>query len=346
MIMAAGAGTRLNPLTAKMPKPMIPIINTPILELILKHLQKYGINDVIANTHYCAECIHQAFGGENHLGINFNYIYEKALSGTAGGVKICENFFEGEKTFIVVSGDALTNVNIDELYKKHKKCGAVASMALREVPFEEVHHFGVVVVDENSRIIEFQEKPKQKEAKSNLVNTGIYIFETKIFDYIPADTFYDFAKNVFPSLMANNEIMCGFNIEDYWNDIGTINQYKSSSFEILEGLTPMEMPYTKSEYGWIAETAKLGEDISFENKLVLGENSIIEDNVVFDGNNIIGNNCIIKSGARIKDSILWNDIVIEENTIIDDCIIANNVVIKANSKLDKGSIVPSDSVVS
>lgn len=343
MIMAAGAGTRLNPLTAKIPKPMVPVANIPIIELILRHLQKYGINDVIANTHYCAESIHDAFGGKNHLGINFNYVHEKALSGTAGGLKITESFFDSDETFIVVSGDALTNVNIEYLYKKHKEAGALASMALMEVPMEEVEHFGVVVLGENSNIIGFQEKPKQEEAKSNLVNTGIYIFETKIFDYIPENTFYDFAKNVFPSIMANNEVFCGFKINDYWNDIGTLSQYKSSSLDLLNKMT-IELPYKESKQGWIAKSAKIG-SINIQNKIIVGEGSVIEDDVVFEGNNIIGNNCIIKSGSRIKDTIIWNNVVIEENVNLDGCIIAENVNIKTNVQLDKDSIVPHDLII-
>lgn len=344
MIMAAGVGTRLNPLTSKIPKPMVPVANTPIIEIILRHLQNFNINDVIANTHYCAESIHDVFGGKNHLGINFQYIYEKALSGTAGGLKKCENFFDENETFIVISGDALTNVNIKELYEKHKNAGALASMALRKVPEEEVEHFGVVVIDENSRITGFQEKPKQKDAKSNLVNTGIYIFETAIFKYIPENSFYDFAKNVFPSLMANNEIMCGFQIDDYWNDIGTLGQYKSSSFELLDGTANLIMPYSETKKGWLAESSKIG-NASIENKIVVGEGSVIEDNVVFKGYNIIGNNCIIKSGSQIKDCILWNDVIIEENVILDNCIIADNVNIKANVKIAKDSIVPHDLVI-
>ena len=345
MIMAAGAGTRLNPLTAKIPKQMVPVANTPIIELILKHLQKFGINDVVANTHYCAEAIHNAFGGKNHLGVNFSYVYEEALTGTAGGLKKCESFFEQGETFIVVSGDALTNVNIEELYKQHKESGALASIALREVPVEEVEHFGVVVTDENSKIIGFQEKPKQEEAKSNLVNTGIYIFETDIFNYIPENTFYDFAKNVFPSIMKNNEIFCGFKINDYWNDIGTLAQYKSSSFEILNGIADLQMPYKASKDGWLAESSKISSNVTVENKIVVGENTVIEDNVVSKGNNVIGNNCIIKSGAQIKDSILWDNVVIEENASLDGCIIANNVKIKAGVSLDKNSIVPQDVVI-
>jgi len=345
MIMAAGAGTRLMPLTANIPKPMVPVVNTPIIELILRHLQKFGINDVIANTHYCAEAIHNAFGGKNHLGINFKYVHEKALSGTAGGLKVCESFFEQGETFIAVSGDALTNVNIEELYKKHKESGALASMALKEVPMEEVENFGVVVIDKNSNILEFQEKPKQEEAKSNLVNTGIYIFETDIFNYIPENTFYDFAKNVFPAIMENNEIFCGFKINDYWNDIGTLSQYKSSSFEILNGMADLQMPYEQTEQGWLADSSKIADSVSIEKKIVVGENSIIENNVVLKGNNVIGNNCIIKSGTQIKDSILWDNIVIEENVILDGCILADNVNIKANVRLDKDSIVPHDMII-
>ena len=340
MIMAAGAGTRLMPLTANIPKPMVPVVNTPIIELILRHLQKFGINDVIANTHYCAEAIHNAFGGKNHLGINFKYVHEKALSGTAGGLKVCESFFEQGETFIAVSGDALTNVNIEELYKKHKESGALASMALKEVPMEEVENFGVVVIDKNSNILEFQEKPKQEEAKSNLVNTGIYIFETDIFNYIPENTFYDFAKNVFPAIMKNKEIFCGFKINDYWNDIGTLDQYKSSSFEILNGMADLQMPYEESKQGWLADSSKIADSVSIEKKIVVGENSVIEDNVALKGNNVIGSNCIIKSGAQIKDSILWDNIVIEENVILDGCIIASSVNIKPDVRLEKDSIVP------
>ena len=346
MIMAAGAGTRLIPLTEKIPKPMVPVINTPIIELILKHLSDCGINDVIANTHYCAETIHEAYGGENSLGINFNYVYEDALSGTAGGVKKCEHFFDRGETFVVVSGDALTNVDIHSLYEKHKKSGAMASMALKEVPLEEVSHFGVVVTDSNSRIIEFQEKPRPEQAKSTLVNTGIYIFETEIFDYIPENTFYDFAKNVFPKIMADKRVFCGFKINDYWNDIGTINQYRLSSFELLDGVSGFSMAYRKSNLGWIAGSARISGAVSAERNIIAGENTVVEDNVSFTGGNIIGNGCIIKSGAQIKDSIIWDNVVIEENAVLDNCIVANNAVIKANTALDRNSVIPHDVVIS
>ena len=340
MIMAAGAGTRLDPLTQKIPKPMVPIANIPIMELILNHLKKFGINEVIANTHSLADQIHDKFGKENHLGINFEYVYEKELSGTAGGVKKCEWFFEQGETFVVISGDALTDINLDALIKKHKDTGAIATMALREVPVNEVSQFGVVVVDNKSRVIGFQEKPAIEQAKSNLVNTGIYVFETDIFKYIPENTFYDFAKNVFPDIMANNDPLCAHVINDYWNDIGTINQYRLSSFDALKGKVTINMPYKESELGWCADNCVISKNAVFNDKLIIGDNTVIEDKVRFYGNSIIGNYCIIKEGAEIRNSILWDNIVIEEGVKLDGCVVASNSRIGRDSILAPGNIIP------
>ncbi len=346
MIMAAGAGTRLNPLTIKVPKPMVPVVNIPILEFILKHLQKFGINDVIANTHYIADSIQNVYGGENRLNINFQYVYEPELTGTAGGVKKTEFFFAPGKTFIVISGDALTDVNIEKLYEQHKKSGAMATMALKEIPISEVANFGVVVLNSNSRVVGFQEKPRPEEAKSNLVNTGIYIFETDIFKYIPANQFYDFAKNVFPAIIANNESLYAYVIDDYWNDIGTIKQYKYSSLDVLNGKVKLDMPYTETKNGWTANSSNLSGSVVFKGRSVIGEGTTIEEHVKFSENNIIGNNCIIKAGARIENSIIWDNVVIGENVSLDNCIIASNVKINPGISVEEDSVIGHDRIIS
>lgn len=345
MIMAAGAGTRLNPLTLNVPKPMVPVVNTPILEFILRHLQKSNINDVVANTHYIAESIQNVYGGENRLGMNFQYVYEPKLTGTAGGVKKTEFFFTPGETFIVVSGDALTDVNIEKLYEQHKKSGAIATMALKEIPISEVEHFGVVVIDKDSRVIGFQEKPQPEEAKSNLVNTGIYIFETDVFKYIPANQFYDFAKNVFPSMMDNNEPLFGYVIEDYWNDIGTIKQYKYSSMDILNKKVKLDIPYEENQNGWIASSSNISDSVMIKGISVIGEGTTIENNVKFSENNIIGNNCIIKAGARIVNSIIWDNVIIGENVSLDNCIIANNVKINPGISIEEDSVIGHDRII-
>ncbi len=345
MIMAAGAGSRLDPLTKTTPKPMIPVANIPIMEMILKHLKGYGITNVIANTHTLAEYIHSTYGGNNALGINFEYVYEDKLSGTAGGVKKCQHFLESEGSFLVISGDALTDVNIAELVESHEKSNAIATMALREVPWEEVKHFGVVVTDDNAKVVEFQEKPALEDAKSNLVNTGIYVFKKEIFDYIPADTFFDFAKNVFPALFENNEIINTHVLKEYWNDIGTLNQYKLSSFDILNEHLSIKPDYTRFKTGWISDSAKVDAKCSIEDIAVVGNNTIIESNVQLKEKNIIGNNCVIKSGATLINSIVWNNVVIEEDAILEDCIVADGAIIKREAKVASGEVIAQNTII-
>lgn len=338
MIMAAGVGSRLEPLTKKVPKPMIPVANKPIMELILKHLQSFGINDVVANTHFLADAIHKAFGKDNHLGVNFKYVYEKELSGTAGGVKKCEWFFDHGEDFVVVSADALTDFNLTSIVESHKKSGAIVTMGLKEINKEEVVHFGVVVTDKDSKVIEFQEKPSVEQAKSNLVNTGIYIFKTDIFKYIPANTFYDFAKNVFPLLLENNKAINTHVIKEYWTDIGTLKQYKSSCFDILDKIIEIEPPYDGK--GWCDSSSNINCSYEDSCNLVAGKGTFIDKNVKLSGNVIIGDNCIIKEGARIKDSIIWDNVILDFNSTVENSIVSNNVLIGKNSVVSDNSVIP------
>jgi len=345
MIMAAGAGTRLESLTQKLPKPLIPIANIPIMQLILKHLKRYEITDVIANTHYLADMIQQSFT-ENDLGINFNYVHESELSGTAGGLKKCEHFFDDCKTFVVISGDALTDINLDRLISMHKAKGALATMAVKEIPHSEVCKFGVVVTDNNDKVIEFQEKPSLSEARSNLVNTGIYVFEKEIFNYIPASTFYDFAKDVFPSVMQDGGQLYSVKINNYWSDVGTISQYRMSTNDVLTGKVQTDMPYPSSAYGWLSEKSEISQERIFRGKAVIGCKTKIESNVRFLGNSVLGNSCIVKADSAIRNSIIWDNVYIGKNAKIDGCIIADNAVIKDNCILTPGTVIPDGFVVS
>ena len=234
MVMSAGVGSRLEPLTKSVPKPLITIANKPVMDILLENLQSIGVKDVIANTYYLSEQIVTRYI-KNKLGINFNYITEETLSGTAGGVKKCQFFFDKDEDFFVLSADGVTNADLLKGMEIHKDSGAIATIGVKPVKEEEIPNFGVVVTDSNGYIIEFQEKPSIKEAKSNLINTGIYIFSYKIFDYIPANEFYDFAKDVFPKLLEDRQINV-FNVDEYWSDIGTLEQYRQSTKDLFENL--------------------------------------------------------------------------------------------------------------
>ena len=293
MVMAAGMGSRLEPITLKLPKPLIPVMNRPLMDIILSQLHNIGVNEVISNTYYLANQIIDRYKS-NKLGIKFNYIKETELSGTAGGVKKCQFFFDEGEDFIVISGDALTTADIKEGIEIHKKSGAIATIGVKQVPHELVSHFGVVVTDEKGYITEFQEKPPLEEAKSNLINTGIYIFNYKIFDYIPENTFYDFAKNVFPKLLTEGQINT-FKIAEYWNDIGTIGQYKQSIQDVFNGLCKIEhTPIIETNLGsYISETSRIPSTVRFMGNNVIGSNVKLGEYIMLD-------NCVVMDGAEVK----------------------------------------------
>ena len=313
MIMAAGVGSRLDPLTQDVPKPLVPIANRPMMDLLLERLVDVSIKDVVANTHYKSEQIIQRYK-KNNLGINFNYVNEEELSGTAGGVKKCQFFFNEGEDFLVLSADGLSNANLKAAIKSHKKSKAIASLGIKKIALEEIPHFGVVVTNKKGFITGFQEKPSIEEAKSNCINTGIYVFNYKIFDYIPKDTFYDFAKNVFPDLLSKGIKINTFEVKEYWSDIGTIDQYIQSTQDLFNNLYEIK-------HSEIIKTQK--------GAYITGE-SYITPSVSFLGFNTIGENCIIGKNVVLKDCIIWDDIEIKDNVKLNNCIIASHCDIKRN----------------
>ena len=312
MVMSAGVGSRLDPLTREIPKPLVPVANKPVMDILFESLVKFGISDVICNTYYLADKIIQRYEN-NNLGINFNYIKEKELSGTAGGVKKCQYFFDKDSCFIVLSADGLFNTDLKKAIEIHENSGAIATIGIKRIPHEEVSHFGVVVTDNEGFITEFQEKPSIEEAKSNFINTGIYIFDYKIFDYIPENTFYDFAKNVFPELLKTRSINT-FNVDGYWSDIGTLEQYKQSTDDLFNGKCDFEhAPIVVQKNGsYICEAKE------------------IEDSVKFIGNSTIGQNVTIGKNTTIENSIIWDDVEIAENIIISNSVIASGTKVRSD----------------
>lgn len=312
MVMAAGVGSRLDPLTKCVPKPLVPICNKPVMDILFENLQAIGVKDVVANTYYLSEQIISRYE-KNNLGINFNYIKEETLSGTAGGVKKCQFFFNENEDFFVLSADGVTNADLLKGMEIHKKSGAIATIGVKPLKEEDIPNFGVVVTDADGYIVEFQEKPSIKEAKSNLINTGIYIFNYKIFDYIPANTFYDFAKNVFPDLLKDRQINV-FQVDEYWSDIGTLEQYKQSTQDLFENL------YTFN-HDKINKTK--------DGNYICGKTDLPQ-NIKFVGNSVIGDNCVVGNNVVLENCILWNGVEIADDVHLKDCVIASNTRVECN----------------
>ena len=266
----------------------------------------------MSNTHYLAEKIINRYENIN-FGVNFKFIKEDTLSGTAGGLKKCQFFFDKDDEFLVLSADGLSNADLQKGIDMHRKSGAIATIGIKEIPHEEVSHFGVVVTDETGYITEFQEKPSVEDAKSNFINTGIYVFDYRIFDYIPENTFYDFAKNVFPNLLKNHEINT-FVIDNYWTDIGTLEQYQQSTQDLFEGRCHFN-------HSKLVKTA---------NGAYISNTENLPDDLTFVGNSTIGSNCKIGKNVTLKNAIIWDNVTIEDDVVVSNSVIASGSVIRKN----------------
>jgi mannose-1-phosphate guanylyltransferase/mannose-1-phosphate guanylyltransferase/phosphomannomutase len=287
MVLAAGLGTRLRPLTYEIPKPMVPVIDRPVMAHIVDLLDRHGFGDVIANLHYFPDSIRDYFGDR------LSYRYEQELLGTAGGVRNCADFLT-DGPFLIISGDALTDIDLARFAARHREAGGVATLAVKKVA--DTREYGVVLHDAQGRITGFQEKPDPEEALSNLGNCGIYIFEPRIFDYFPEEPFADWAQDVFPALLANDVPFHIHEIDEYWNDVGSLAELRQGTFDALSGALQLQMRGSERGEGvrvagdvdlagaqqadgplWIGEDVVLGRDVRLHGPVVLGDGARIGD---------------------------------------------------------------------
>ncbi len=304
MIMAAGLGTRLLPLTELIAKPMVPILNRPVMEHILRLLRRHGISEVAANLHHHPQAIQEYFGDGSRYGLHLHYNVEPELLGTAGGVGACRDAL-GEGTFVVVSGDALTDVDLASLVAAHKRSGGIATIAVKQV--EDPSLYGVVVHDRDGRVTGFQEKPAREEARSVLCNCGIYAFEPRIFDYIPAGVFVDFALHVFPALLSAGDPFHIWRLDSYWNDVGNIDQYRIGNFDALLGRVRVQVPgESVSRNVWVGPGSTVSPNARIKPPVLIGGGCRVEDDAELIGPLIIGDDCVIEAGAVLSGVIHWD----------------------------------------
>lgn len=335
-IMAAGVGTRLRPLTYDIPKPMISIVNKPVLEHTLELLAKYGIKEVVINLHYQGALIKKYFGNGSKWGITITYSEEKELMGTAGGVKKAESFFDG--TFLVMSGDGLTDINLRKVLNFHVRKKALATMILKQVDAR--FEYGVVMLSKTGRINKFLEKPNWSSVFSNTVNTGIYIFEPAIFKYIPKNKFYDFGHDLWPRLVKNKQKIYGYQMGEYWCDIGNLSEYRRAQSDVLSGQVQINIPGEKIEENiWIGKGTEIDSKVRLEGPCIIGENCKIEEEVSIGKFTVVGNNGIIKKGASLRDCIVWNNVYIDRNVELANCIIGDSANIQESISVFEGSVI-------
>jgi mannose-1-phosphate guanylyltransferase len=308
MVLAAGLGTRLRPITYTMPKPMVPVANRPVMEHILLLLQRHGFSEVVANLHWFPELIEQRFGDGSELGLSLTYSREERLLGTSGGVRNVRDFLAD--SFLVISGDALTDIDLGAMREAHESHDGIATLATKRVA--DTSQFGVAITGADGRIQGFQEKPDPSEALSDLANCGIYMFRREIFDFFPEpgaskaagpgdpEGFADWAMDVFPRLLEADVPFYSHEIDAYWNDIGDLDELRGSSVDALSGVVEVELD------GELVDGYRSGDapaEGKLEGPVLLGAGCTIAEDVRIDGPSVIGDGVTIGAGSRLREVI-------------------------------------------
>ncbi len=335
MILAAGVGSRLDPLTRNVPKPLVPIINRPVMEYLILLLKQHGFHDIMVNVHYLGDTIAAYFGDGAKWGVNIHWSHEDELWGDAGSVKRVQDFFQNE-TFLVIGGDDLTDMDLTAVVQTHKHKNATATLALSVV--DDPSEYGIVQLDDNSRITRFLEKPKG-EVFSNTANTGVYVFEPSVFELIPAHTFFLFGKQLFPLMMEKELPMYGHVTEAYWKDVGNIKVYKQTQRDVLEGQVNALLPlHQAGKNVWKGDNVQMDASVTVGSPVAIGSNVTIEADATIGDNTVIGDNCHIGAGATLQETILWEGATIGAGTHLERCIVGKNVQVQTNAAIFDGII--------
>ncbi len=327
MVLAAGLGTRLRPLTYAMPKPMVPVANRPVMEHILRLLARHGFSQTIANLHWFPELIKERFGDGSSCGVELSYSYEEQLLGTSGGVRNAAGFL-GD-SFLVISGDALTDIDLTAMRRFHESHAGIATLATKRVV--DTTQFGVAITGADGRIQGFQEKPDPSEALSDLANCGIYMFRKEIFDFFPdpgtskaagpgdPDGFADWAMDVFPGLLEGDVPFYSHEIAAYWNDIGNLEELRESTGDALSGAVEVELAGEVHD-GYRSGSAAADEG-ALAGPVLLGPGCEIGDDVRIDGPSVIGNCVRVGAGSRLREVIALPGAVIAPGSVLVGAIV-------------------------
>lgn len=321
MVLGAGLGSRLDPLTRSVPKPMVPVVGKPVLGHILDHLRHVGVHDVIVNAQYLNDVLAAKIGDGSAYGVNVTLAIETELCGDAGGLKRVQSFFDDGSgdPFLVIGGDDLTDIDLEALVKFHVDRNAVATMPVKRVT--DTSQFGIAVVGDSGLVQRFQEKPKPEEAFSNLANTGMYVFSPEVFNHIPEGQFYGVGNNVLPDLLSKGLRVAAMETTRYWMDVGNVAVYRQAQRDVIDGLVYAELP---------SGATRKGDCIICEGAVV---NGTIEDHTV------VGHRAVIETGATVRNSILWDGAVVTSGTTLENCIVGEGVTVSSTHTIFGGIIV-------
>jgi mannose-1-phosphate guanylyltransferase/mannose-1-phosphate guanylyltransferase/phosphomannomutase len=313
MVMAAGRGTRLQPLTDHLPKPMMPVANKPVVEHLFRRIAAAGIEGAIVNLHWYADAIRGHFGDGAAIGLPLAWSYEEELLGTAGGVKRCEPYLrQGGDAFVVASADGLHAVDLRALMDRHLETGATATLTVKRTSRPDL--YGVAVLDERERVVDFQEKPPPGSARSDLVNLGIYCFSTEVLDRLPAETFYDFGTQLLPEMAADGVDMVVYETEAYWSDIGSAEELLAANLSAVRGDIDLGLP--EDDAALVDPSAHVHAGAELEGRVLVGAGARIEEGAQITGPAVIGPWSTVRARGAVRSGVLLPHATLGEDELL------------------------------
>ena len=344
VVMAGGEGSRLRPLTIGRPKPMVPIVNKPVMQHILELLKRHGFTDIVVTLQYMADYIQDYFGNGQTYGVKLQYAIEEAPLGTAGSVRNASAYLDGTDPILVISGDALTDFDLPRIVQWHRQRQALATMVLYRVP--NPLEYGVIVTDDEGRVTRLHEKPSWGEVMSDTVNTGIYIFDPAILDVIEPGHNADWSKDIFPRLLEKGAPLYGYVAEGYWCDIGNLTEYRRAAADVLSGRVRLG-PLGQNRGGdvWTGENVEIAPDAQLIGPIYLGNEVKIKGGAVVHGPTFIRDYTIVDNRAQVDRSLVWRNCYIGEGAELRGTIVCRQSTMKAKSVLYEGSVIGDGCVI-
>ncbi len=340
--MAGGEGTRLRPLTSNQPKPLMSLVNQPMMEHIVRLLKRHGFDDIVVTLAFLPQTIRSYFGDGSEFGVRMVYATEETPLGTAGSVGNAKK--ELDEPFLVISGDVLTDVDLSAIVDFHRQRGALATIALKSM--ENPLEFGIVITHDDGSIERFLEKPTWGQVFSDTVNTGIYVLEPEVFDYIPDGQSVDFSEDVFPALLADAKPVFGYIADGYWEDVGTLDAYLKAHQDMLDGHVDVEVPGFRVADGvWMGEGAEIDPGARVEGPVVVGENCRVENGARLGEYTVLGHNVVVRADASLQRSVVHDNAYVGQSVRLRGTVIGRSSDLRAYSRCEEGVVLGDECVV-
>ena len=341
--MAGGEGTRLRPMTANQPKPLLPVVNKPIMEHVLRLLKRHGFTETVVTVQFLASLVRNYFGDGEDFGMSLQYATEETPLGTAGSVKNAEDALRSGP-FLVISGDALTDIDLTAMVRYHKESGALVTVGLTRVP--NPLEFGIIIVGEDGRIQRFLEKPTWGQVFSDTVNTGIYVMEPEVLAEVPAGISVDWSADVFPKLLEAGAPIYGWIADGYWEDVGTHESYLKAQADVLSGRVEADIEGFEVSPGvWVAEGAEVDPEALLSGPLCVGDYAKVEAGAQLREFTVVGSNVVVKEGAFLHRAVVHNNVYVGLGATLRGCVIGKNTDVMGSVRIEEGAVVGDECVI-